>query len=158
MKTSAKDFPQLDPKEEEEFTFVQGLKRHDGDLSQMLAIKEPDNIPDIFLHPVVPDRSVRLELDQSNKVKGRFHNYKIVKEIPDSLVSTEDLRILIFRDSYTNYLVGKISEHFKRSTYIWTNRFDPQEVLKEKPDIVAEITLERYIHDWIEGNPQSIAE
>jgi hypothetical protein len=51
---------------------------------------------------------------------------------------------LIFRDSFTNYLIPFISPHFDKTIYIW-RKYDDNIVRKVKPDIVIEGYVERYL-------------
>jgi hypothetical protein len=59
--------------------------------------------------------------------------------------TTSSLKLMVFRDSYTEYLMRNLSYSFKTSYFVWTHRFMPEPVIKTKPDIVMEILVERFM-------------
>ncbi len=59
--------------------------------------------------------------------------------------TTKKLKILIFRDSFTQALRKYLNETFNECVYIWDYTFNKALIEKEKPDIVLYIVVERYI-------------
>lgn len=72
-----------------------------------------------------------------------------IRTVPDSTLP----KLLMNRDSYTNFLMPFLSEHFQRSIYLWTPLFNPEVIKEEKPDIVVSEMLERFIGDLALDNP-----
>jgi len=62
-------------------------------------------------------------------------------------------RLLMNRDSYSNYLIPYFSKHFSRQTFIWTPLFYPSVIEHEKPDIVITEMMERFLDDLLIDNP-----
>ena len=60
--------------------------------------------------------------------------------------------ILIFRDSYANYLQPYFPWHFSRCTWLWTHRFEPRLVEQDKPDMVLWEMSERFLYDFLAKN------
>lgn len=54
-------------------------------------------------------------------------------------------RLLVLHDSFGVYLREYMSEHFARSTWVWTNNFRPAAVLEHKPDVVVQEFMEMFV-------------
>ena len=54
-------------------------------------------------------------------------------------------RAVMFRDSFANALVPYLSEHFRRILYVWNRDVDPRVVATEKPDIVIQQIVGRFL-------------
>ena len=54
-------------------------------------------------------------------------------------------RAVMFRDSFGNALVPYLSEHFRRILYVWNRDVDPRVVGVEKPDIVIQQIVGRFL-------------
>jgi hypothetical protein len=63
-------------------------------------------------------------------------------------------RAVVFRDSFGNALIPFLSEHFQRVLYVWDRDVDPQVVKTEKPDIVIQQIVGRFLR----RRPRGIAE
>lgn len=59
--------------------------------------------------------------------------------------AVNDLKILIFGDSFFPYTTKFINEHFGETVVIWNQKFNPDLILNEKPDIVILEIVERNI-------------
>ncbi len=71
-------------------------------------------------------------------------DYEIDKETGDSTKPS----IVVIRDSYTDFLIPLMKEHFKRSVYIfdaWRYKENRNIISKEKPNIVMLIVLDNAI-------------
>ena len=55
-------------------------------------------------------------------------------------------RAVVFRDSFASRLVPFLSEHFSRAVYLWQNDFDPEIVLRERPDVVIQEIAGRHLY------------
>jgi alginate O-acetyltransferase complex protein AlgJ len=51
----------------------------------------------------------------------------------------------MYRDSYANYLIPFLNQHFKDATYIWSYEFTPSLIEELKPDVVIFETLQRFM-------------
>jgi alginate O-acetyltransferase complex protein AlgJ len=56
-------------------------------------------------------------------------------------------RAVVFRDSFAEFLAPFLSYHFQRCVYIWQRPWDVGLIEGEKPDVVIDEILERYL-DW----------
>ena len=54
-------------------------------------------------------------------------------------------RAVMFRDSFANALVPYLSEHFRRILYVWNRDVDPRVVGVEKPDVVIQQIVGRFL-------------
>ena len=68
----------------------------------------------------------------------------------------KSLKMIMNRDSYSNFLIPFMSEHFSKSIYLWTPKFNAEIIKQEKPDIVVSEMLERFIKDLEIENPQIV--
>lgn len=62
-------------------------------------------------------------------------------------------RMVMNRDSYSNYLLPYVSGHFSRSLFLWSPLFFPGVIEQEKPDIVILEMLERFLNDLLIEDP-----
>lgn len=63
-------------------------------------------------------------------------------------------KLLMNRDSYSNFLIPYFSKHFSKQTYVWSPLFFPTIIEKEKPDIVVTEMMERFLDDLLIENPE----
>lgn len=132
------DFPSLRPLSRENFT-VLARPKTDGDMARMIGIEHiPDTeyiyqslkpTPFAYLPPPVYPTYISPEA-------------AIVTAVNDTLLP----RALVFRDSYTSYMIPFLSPHFHRCVYLWTHSFDYVIVEQEKPDIVVHELAEKLIY------------
>ena len=59
-------------------------------------------------------------------------------------------RMVMMRDSFANFLITLLSQHFSRAVFIWDNNFDPALMELERPDLVLSELVERRL---VEGVP-----
>lgn len=100
------------------------------------------------------DLSSKIGVDNT-RVIGRINNsqHKLVHDnkIPGvgGVVAYEgganDLRIVIFHDSFGNYLKGLFAASFKNSLFVWQPNIDYGILEEYKPDIVVNIQCERFL-------------
>lgn len=58
-------------------------------------------------------------------------------------------RAVMFRDSFASRLIPFISEHFSRILYQWQNDFDPDLVIRERPDVVIHEMVGRHMINFV---------
>lgn len=102
-----------------------------GDLTKILGIQKQEYYTDI--RPVFDFKpgNVFTQEGQSNKTVKTFNKN-----------CNNNLRVLIFRDSYANGLVQFFSLHYKEIIYI-KGRYNEEAVLRLAPDIVMDLHVER---------------
>jgi len=52
-------------------------------------------------------------------------------------------RIMVFHDSFGPYIQGALAESFPKASFHWQPRFDPSDVLAERPELVIDFYVER---------------
>lgn len=62
-------------------------------------------------------------------------------------------KMLMFRDSFSFWLIKYLTNHFSSSTYLWTPIFYPSIIEKEKPDIVIQEMADHFILNILTVNP-----
>lgn len=134
------------PKRFSDFAIVPE-KNEEGDLAVMIGLN------DVFtrISPVMISKDSLRARDVpvgSFANSGFFKYTPITKEVPGSTAP----RLLVFRDSFSVYMIPSISEHFSRSTYLWTPIFIPQVVIEERPDIVVHEVMELYLSDLLQDD------
>lgn len=111
-----------------------------GDLSRMLGLQQ--DFTDVEAWPAVRPKPLYYEggapfVPQLTNVAIRD---RVVLENPSGQGTA-----LVFRDSYGEALMPWISGMFRKTVWIWTYQFSEQTVLKEKPDVVIEVLVERVL-------------
>ena len=81
----------------------------------------------------------------TQKGKGKKIEHYLVYENP---FATSNKTLLVFRDSYTRAIAKFYIPHFRKVIFVW-NKFKIDVVKKERPDIVLDSHVERYIYDRI---------
>jgi hypothetical protein len=84
---------------------------------------------------------------------SELSDYQVIRseDIPENTKVTicanpvDDRVVLVFRDSYTEYLIPYFSRHFRKVVYVWQGNFDMDIVEMAKPDIVISALVERYL-------------
>lgn len=130
-----KDFPCLHPITYDQLDIKVSLAEK-GDLAAMLGIEQyyPRNEIQVNLK----DTSNRLEQSTTSDVVLHYHN--------THLVDSCHLRAIVFRDSYSNYLLPYLNKHFEYCTYVWTYNFMHDMIAKEKPDLVILEAQQRVLY------------
>ena len=118
-----------------------------GDIAQLMGLN------DVFTR-VTPLLLVEDTLRAKDAPSGSYANSgfmkypPITKEIPNSKAP----RLLVFRDSFAVYMIPSLSEHFSRSTFVWTPVFIPAIVAEERPDIVVHEVMELFLSDLLQDD------
>lgn len=115
-----------------------------GDLATLMGVND---VMRRITPMLVQDSVARAEDAPAVGLPGsEFFRYDpVIKQVPD----TTKPRLLMLRDSFAVYMIPLLSEHFSRSTYVWTPVFIPEEVVQEKPKVVVQEVMEIFIRDLI---------
>lgn len=147
MKEIAKDFPQVQPLDEGLF-LLQNFTTSEGDLAKMVALQDDYTRKEYAFIPI-DTANIHFALPTRSDIKIEYHNNKTV--------NNTTLKLLMFRDSYANYLIPFLNLHFKEATYVWSYEFMDKLIEEQKPDIVIFETLERFMPTaFITPNPVAI--
>ena len=94
----------------------------------------------VELRPVPARARVAPEHERTYRERERRQR-PLAFEVPDP-----DLpRAVVFRDSFANALIPFLSEHFRRTLYVWSPDVDPAIVEAERPDVVIQEIAERFL-------------
>ena len=146
-----KDYPNIKPITMKNLYF-KNVASIDGDLGSLLVLNDNWNIQ----HYEYRLRNNFHAVPLSNRELNEFPLFKelqprIFRHEIDSLP-----KLLMYRDSYTIALTPLLSEHFSKSTYLWTYTMRAEEIDQVKPDIVVMEILERFLDELVAANPQNI--
>jgi len=89
--------------------------------------------------PVFIPKSTTKIVKTSEDLRGRDRK----EESYENLSVTNNLKVLVFRDSYSLNLIKFFNQHFKEVTYL-RSKFDIDKVKKHKPDLIIDCTVERH--------------
>jgi hypothetical protein len=136
MRKIAADFPAVLPVKTDNNYNINWYESTAGDLLNIMGLAHSklfvDQVPEFI--PKDTSEHITLLATDTYPAETVFHlNPK----------SKNNLRVLVFRDSFTRNLIKFISPHFKEVLYIWTP-YDQKIVDRYKPDIVVEGFVERY--------------
>lgn len=139
-------FPVLKPKERSEF-IISAHKDRSGDLISTLSLSRLTSEDSLFFQPIEPYRARPVDI-----------GYAVNETRIGSAYETDDgslPRAVIMHTSFTNSLKPFLSEHFKRSVYLFPSRlyasmfFEIDTIKQEKPDIVIEEIVERRLYRFL---------
>ena len=120
-----KDFPCLHPIEYNDLTVTDSFNNH-GDLAGMLELEDVYRRKEYTVS--LKDTTHALVYPPIANIIMNFKNEK--------LIDSCNLTLLMFRDSYSNYLIPFLNLHFKEATYVWSYDFLHEFIEEKKPDIV----------------------
>ncbi len=129
-----KDFPLLKPVEENEF-HTESFFNSEGDLAKMCGLQDVYKRKEYALN--FNDTSKHLKNPESSSIDMHYVN--------NDRVDSSNLKLVMFRDSYANYLIPFLNLHFKEANYIWSYEFLDQVIESEKPDVVIFESLQRFM-------------
>lgn len=134
MTAILKDFPSLTMMREEDFKISDNFVE-EGDLASMLA-----------LNSIYKRKEYSFTFKDSTKDLGHLTSSDIILRFDNQhILDSANLKLLMFRDSYANYLIPFLNMHFKKAVYVWNYEFMNQLIEEEKPDIVVFESLERFL-------------
>lgn len=138
-----KDFPNMPPPIPfDDITWIE-MEDNDADLAQLLCLNTV-----IHRHEYIP---------LNHRVKAfkmlATPNYPEFQSIHPMLLFSSNYakapKLVMNRDSYSNFLIPYFATNFSRQCYLWSPFFYPGIIEKEKPDIVITEMLERFIYDLL---------
>ncbi|HEY0976079.1 MAG TPA: hypothetical protein VGE21_01305 [Flavobacteriales bacterium] len=141
------DHPELPPSTDRDDYVWEQSESEEGDLSQLLSMGQFFPRPEIV---PVPLAGYAARTVPSVKYPTYVSPHDVqTRETADTTL----MRLVMNRDSYANFLMPFLSEHFARSVYLWTPLFNPEIIKEERPDVVVSEMLERFIGDLAIENP-----
>jgi alginate O-acetyltransferase complex protein AlgJ len=137
----AKNHPQLTPLQLDQFDIRQ-KESYEGDLISML------NVANFFEgQPYYLDAKYRRKSGdaQVGPTIGSEQSYLYYEAD-----SCNGLRLLVYRDSFTEYLRRHLAENFTYSGFSWDSRINPERIKQAHPNIVVYEVVERFIDRLLE--------
>ena len=134
MDSIRKDFPDIATVKEEDFD-IKTQTAYNGDLAYMCSIEKYIPREDVYMQ--FKDPSKKLLMPNSSSLMIKF------KDNPT--LENRKLKVLMFRDSYANYMIPFINLHFSDATYVWSYEFMDKLIEEEKPDVVIFESLQRFV-------------
>ncbi len=125
MNELRKDFPVLQPVKYEQLKIVDSFNNR-GDLSAMLSLQEVYKRKEYAL--TLKDNSWQLNFPPAASILMHYDNERTIAD--------SKLKLMLFRDSYSNYLIPFLNLHFSQADYIWSYDFLHETIEARKPDIV----------------------
>lgn len=146
MKEICKDFPYLRPVPEEAFN-ITTFQTSEGDLARVTGLNELYKRTEQVMTFKDPKKELR-----------HPHTSEIVIRFNDNpTIDSSNLKLLMLRDSYSNYLIPFINLHFKNALYLWSYDFPDKVIEEEKPDVVIFESLQRFMAGaFANPNPESM--
>ncbi len=121
------DFPQIPTYEFDDFTIKESALKTPN-IAMIIGVDTAYGTEN-FLVP-------KIDVTAKQKFKQKFSQDDfseiLVYETPNKYLP----KMMMFRDSYGEYLIKYLNESFQRSTYVFTNYIDESIVMKDKPDIL----------------------
>jgi alginate O-acetyltransferase complex protein AlgJ len=137
LRALQKDFSNLQPHPLEDYQYVDD-GNIGGDLSRVLG---QITIDERFFHLNLLNPPVVKSFEMQDSTANRI----TVTSVPDPTLP----RLVMYRDSFTNNLMGFLSPHFSRAVYLPNFTLDENFIDTEKPDIVIYEITERFLPDLL---------
>src|ERR1051325_218504 len=131
---------------------IQPLKESDYELVREQS-REMDLAAQLGLDDVLTEENLRL---RPRRAELEFHLNPDIKYLVSDGKETELPRLVMFRDSYSNYLIPFLDHHFSRAVYVWNYGFDTSLIETERPQFVIQEVVERYLLNAPPQNPLSL--
>jgi alginate O-acetyltransferase complex protein AlgJ len=143
IRTLARQLPGLKPLSLASFKKT-SMQRNGGDLAHMLGqdrtILEPADPSLTPLPPLQPlDETTAPQLVASNK--WNKDTYPVLTENPDQTGTA-----ILFRDSFSEFWTPFLGYYFGKVIYLWEETWEPAFIEKEKPVVVIDEVVERFIY------------
>jgi len=144
METIKLDFPEVEPNQLIEFNISKAYK-YEADLLRNLAIGD-----------LVPREEICFDLIAGSKVEeDKPRPYIPTAEFNKSTVSN-NLKLMLFGDSFSMAIRPFLAESFQRSAFLWTNEFLLEAIEEELPDIVVQERMEIYLNEFLNPNSERL--
>ncbi len=115
-----------------------------GDLALQLALNDQLTRITYMMVPYQPTR-YREQPERALPASAFFKYRPIFTQGPDPRAP----KLLMFRDSFSVYLIPYLGDHFREAVYVWSPLFIPDIVEQEKPDIVVQEIMELFLPDLL---------
>lgn len=116
--------------------------RNGMDLAGMMGLTRVMRETDLQLVPKRPRRAIVVD---PPGLKPDSAAGAITTIIPGSTLPSA----LVFRDSFFSRLAPFVAEHFSRTTFVWQNDFDADDIRKARPDVVIEEIVGRHLYTFV---------
>ncbi len=136
-----KDFPSISPTLKLDDFDVSRKVDYTGDLVSLLDMENTFSREPYYLLP-----------KYKSNYTSEFAGGKMGDEIGFLYYETDQKdkpRMLLYRDSFGEYLRPYLAEHFSYSGVVWARQLNKERILHEKPDILIQETMERFIDDLL---------
>ncbi|MGM9581623.1 MAG: hypothetical protein ACI3U2_10370 [Anaerovibrio sp.] len=140
MKHIKEQYPDLNTLTKDEMSFGNRKHMDNGDLSKMLSVDYTERMKHVdYVVPEPADGWSYQIIEENKSEDGRLVFLRTINY-------TRPLKVMVFRDSFTNALQPYLSETFHEVLYYWDHDINKymDVIIKEKPDIVIAETVSRY--------------
>ena len=112
-------------------------------------------LEDLLREEVLSARLIRPKAEIAREHRAHYkRRSETLQPFAHGVANPQLPRAVMFRDSFGNALIPYLSEHFRRILYVWNRDVDPEVVTVEKPDIV----IQQIVGRFLPRRPRSIAE
>ena len=116
-----------------------------GDINKILGLKSTEIEPRIHLRSRLgKEDSKRIEVPTYHRLEKSTYEKRYVND--DAL---NDLKIVLLRDSFSDFYLDYFRATFKEVVFIYNHRFDQTIIAKENPDILLYVIGERVIDRFV---------
>ncbi len=123
------------PVPESRLSYFESQDEHD--LIKMLNLQVAEISQEIdLLNPTFKKAQKQLTIPTAYNLGPELYEKRLQSK-------NNDIKVLIFRDSFTQQMEPFIGETFGESLFIWDHTFDKDLIIREKPDLVVHILIER---------------
>lgn len=131
------DFPNLSPTLQIDDFVVEMKVDSTGDLVGLIDMKNTFARDAYYL--TSKDTAQKVVLKVGSKMEGES-SYVYYEHIDKN-----QPKLLLYRDSFSEYLREHLAEHFSVSGIVWGHQLNDKRILKDKPDILVQELMERFI-------------
>ena len=139
------DFPEINILTINDFNIDTIISKKE-DLTNMIKIEILEN--KIRLNLKYKQKSFKIE----SELKVPENYFRKPNNYEQRYKSSNKLKVLIFRDSFSSAMIKYISESFGECVFIWHHDFNKELIEREKPDIVIHEIVERSIEVLMKKN------
>lgn len=142
VRTLAEQLSGLEPLDTTQFTRSYAIQPG-GDLATILGQQDLVEPKLVALNPVPGLKIVSISTGPSVYPKtGRKNTEPVVSTNADAVGTA-----IVFRDSFAQAWMPFLGHHFKRVIYIWEYHWNPDLIERERPQVVIDEMLERYMNE-----------
>ena len=148
------DHPMVGKPSEKEDYYWYEMSSADGDLASIISLNSY-----LLRSEIVPDPVNGYCADSIASIN--YPTHESIHQVQTRGVTGMDRKmpkLVMNRDSYSNFLIPYLAEHFERSVYLWTPVFNAEVIKAEMPDIFMTEMLERFMVDLTMDNPPIVKE